>query len=362
MKLENYNKIDQNLILKRQNYLEQKNFIALGQSLLESKATDRILGAEINSVAHLISENIVDEVDQLHFLVSDTQDGRDTGEVLKYYYKRIYPKEVAVDFHVIEGLDDRNPKLFKNKGLRNLIKKISYFAKNYSTETLLINATGGYKAQILFAGVLGQSLGIPVYYLFETFREIIQLPPQPISLDSDFWVKHQDMFFSLSNNMMELGKDIESSFWYPQHDSKFDILIDAEEIDGKTLLSLSTTGEIFHQTFFYRYQNRYRSEPDLDVAIEKKKPSFGHDHHMPHGIQKYLEALTEEIPFIIQCRTDNLKNKTFPNRFSLRPHNNDLEIIGCYSSEFSCEFIVFTTAKTIEQKEKAVLLLNNHVK
>ena len=56
--------------------------------------------------------------------------------------------------------------------------------------TIAINATGGYKAQISFAGMIGQALGIPVYYLFEKFSKVIKLPPQPVALDLSLWLEN----------------------------------------------------------------------------------------------------------------------------------------------------------------------------
>ncbi|MEA2059529.1 MAG: hypothetical protein U9P10_03190 [Thermodesulfobacteriota bacterium] len=75
---------------------------------------------------------------------------------------------------------------------------IGEIVRAYGSEQILINATGGYKAQISFAGMIGQALDIPVCYMFERFAEVIELPPQPVSLDLGFWIENAGKHKGLS--------------------------------------------------------------------------------------------------------------------------------------------------------------------
>ncbi|RDE23748.1 hypothetical protein DV713_15980 [Parageobacillus thermoglucosidasius] len=68
-------------------------------------------------------------------------------------------------------------------------------------EECVINATGGYKAQISFAGLIGQVLKIPVYYLFEGFASVISLPEMPVFFDYKIWLKR----FQLFRDLYQLG-------------------------------------------------------------------------------------------------------------------------------------------------------------
>ena len=65
---------------------------------------------------------------------------------------------------------------------------------------MAIDTTGGYKAQIAVAVVLGQALGIPVFYKHEKFSETIAFPPLPISLDYSLLGPHADLL-----NLFERG-------------------------------------------------------------------------------------------------------------------------------------------------------------
>src|SRR3990172_3235116 len=161
---------------------DSRNGKGLSVELNRMPSTDRLCGAEINSIHSIIEKGLLQQRTALIFLVSDTEDGRFIGEVLKKYYEssRNPHRFERVEARGIEGLTDRDVFRFRNQGLKNLVKRISEVVKTpEDSKRILINATGGYKAQISFAGMIGQALDIPVCYMYEGFSEVIQLPPQP---------------------------------------------------------------------------------------------------------------------------------------------------------------------------------------
>ncbi len=106
-----------------------------------------------------------------------------------YFKQRSDLKLRNVEFKAVEQLQDQRPKDFKVHGLRNLVRAIgSYIQRFGGADQIAIDATGGYKAQIAIALLIGQALNIPVYYKHERFPEIIDFPPMPISLISTFSV------------------------------------------------------------------------------------------------------------------------------------------------------------------------------
>lgn len=340
-------------------YLNNKNYIGFAKSLLKEDDDNEILGAEICSIHHIMKSEKITALDNIIFLVSDTEDGRATGEVLcRYYNDSRYNisgrKDFAV-YEVIDKLNDYEPAAFKNIGLRNLVKKISDRVMIHGKDKIIINATGGYKAQILFAGVVGQSLGIPVYYLFEKFNEIIELPPQPISFDPEFWLDNQDVFFALEKSGY-VGSDFDEK-WFNNKDPRFESLLTIEIENNRIFLMLSPTGEIFHQMFLLKYHQNNSSLPKQ--TGRKEKPHIG-DHHMPRGIYDYLEKLTGYFPFIVKCSTISLNKGTATNLFTLKSHNNRKEIIGSYTNEYTVNFIIQTTSKDTDEMTKAVIHMNEN--
>ena len=65
---------------------EEKNWNQLALLLLGQEYSARICGAEINSITSICNKNLLTSKIRLIFLVSDTEDGKNTGQVLKLYY------------------------------------------------------------------------------------------------------------------------------------------------------------------------------------------------------------------------------------------------------------------------------------
>src|SRR5439155_4048736 len=98
----------------------------------------------------------------------------------------------------VPDLQDRDPRLFRTRGLRNLAREICAVIRQRSAVACAIDATGGYKAQIAIAVLLGQALGVPVYYKHEHFSEIIAFPPLPVAFDFTVWMRASGLLFGLA--------------------------------------------------------------------------------------------------------------------------------------------------------------------
>lgn len=279
--------------------LESKE--ALTWMLEQDPENERTLGAEINSIASLIKLGILNQRRNLILLVSDTPGGEMVGKVLKEYFE-LHP-EVGfekVEVRTVEDLDDSRINDFKSKGLRNLVRELGRCIKEYQNR-LVINATGGFKAQIAFALALGQAVGIPVYYRFEKFPKIIELPPLPLSLDIKLWEENMDLF-SLLYMFGEVEEDeIEEMTGesFAQLDPKIKMLLDRDHIDGKNYISLNPMGEVFVNAMEISIDLSDIELKESDVPIEKRfiyrKPE-----HSEQFIAKY-KAFIEKIysqPFV----------------------------------------------------------------
>ena len=299
--------------------------------------TERLCGAEINSVADLANQSGV-EKGRLHLLVSETSDGEDIGAVLEEYFKQ---DGWVADVRRVGDLRDDDPGAFRTRGLRNLAKTIGELARESGTEFCAINATGGYKAQIAIAVLMGQALSIPVYYKHERFDTIIPFPPMPVSLDFSLWERASGMFTVLSKP----GAFEPSQRFREDWDERFEPLVNRETIDGVDLLELSATGQIFHETFRTRFQ-KYRNNrlPRAAEPGEKKVPRLG-DHSYGQArepIVRYLQRLGAERPYIRFCHS-KYWNPDLAESCRFRLDGGDVE--GVYSNGSWCvKFRVVTTA------------------
>ncbi|NJM71971.1 MAG: putative CRISPR-associated protein [Scytonema sp. RU_4_4] len=304
---------------------EEKNWQKLTLLLLDKVNTHRICGAEINSIARICEKGFLSSFERLIFLVSDTEDGKQAGEILKLYYNNsrnpLQFKNVMC--HVLQGLRDDDVKSFKQEGLKSLVREISTEARKFSSEQIAINATGGYKAQISFAGMIGQALGIPVYYLFEKFSEVIELPPQPVALDLGFWLNHYPLFEFLETEQTVPKSEIEEILSETITKSEINQLLDGdyirslivqELIDDIPYITLSEMGVLFNERSrleFAKQETTLLSLIPQDTSEAKKKEINLRDDHGKDELQAFAEKICRSsyVKKVINSLPFNSKQK-----------------------------------------------------
>ncbi len=262
--------------------------------------TDRLCGAEINSLASLVAKGYAAADANLVFCYSDTADGQAIGQILEVYFRRA--GHSSVQARTITDLQDRDARLFRTRGLRNLAREVCKVIRDYGAASCAINATGGYKAQIAIAVLMGQALGVPVYYKHELFDEIISFPPMPVAFDFEAWMRLSGLLLVLQADLQpaDLVED------YPDDAETLESLVDRETVDGVDYLELSPTGQIFHETFRERFRTtRDQVLPPPVPTGQKKPPHFEDSGHMHavRGLKAFLEAVTAGVPQVVRCTT-----------------------------------------------------------
>ena len=262
--------------------------------------TDRLCGAEINSLASLVAKGYAAADANLVFCHSDTADGQAIGRILEVYFRRA--GHSSVQARTITDLQDRDPRLFRTRGLRNLAREVCKVIRDYGAASCAINATGGYKAQIAIAVLMGQALGVPVYYKHELFDEIIAFPPMPVAFDFEAWMRLSGLLLVLQADLQpaDLVED------YPDDAETLESLVDRETVDGVDYLELSPTGQIFHETFRERFRTtRDQVLPPAVPTGQKQPPHFEDSGHMHavRGLKAFLEAVTAGVPQVVRCST-----------------------------------------------------------
>jgi len=268
----------------------------LAAELLKVEATQRVCGAEINAIEEIRKKKWL-SLEKLYFLVSDTPLGENTGILLTEYFKQrsdLKLKKDEIAYKKIDKLQDKVPKDFKTHGLRNLVRAIGeYLQRMGGTENVAIDATGGYKAQIAIAVVIGQALNIPVYYKHERFSEIIDFPPMPVTLDYEILAEHADILTDFERGEIfsatELGKVSE----------RLHVFLNEVEIDDELFYELNAIGQVYLTGFRLRYQQRV----ELSKAEKRKKPTFGNDHHYPKDFKDFVNKVWRENEWIITTQS-----------------------------------------------------------
>ncbi len=325
----------------------------LARALAALDPQDRLLGAEINSIDSIITKGILGRPLNLYLLVSDTEDGQATGELLKLYYlDAVNPRRFEqAHWQTLAGLTDASHERFRREGLRSLVTAVAKIARTWGPEQVVINATGGYKAQISFAGLIGQALDIPVCYLFERFSEVITLPPQPVSLDLGFWLAHAPRFYLLAADQGD-PEDYEAL------DPRFAILVETVEVEGEKLAGLTAMGQLFHETFRHRFglQRAQLLPPDSGLPSAAKKITYESGlGPRPPGLETWFARLLE-VPYVTRINTFKyIPDLARPSYFRPSAKGKVDRLEGGFSDgSATTKFTVFITAATEAQRDAAL--------
>jgi len=310
---------------------------------------DRRCGAEINSINSMLQKGYIKDPSAIYFLVSDTKDGQFFGDLVRIFLSSKFKNAECLK---VEGLIDTDFKKFKNHGLKSLVRSISNLVRKEKTlgRDVVINSTGGFKAQISFAGLIGQVLHVPVYYQFEAFNEVIELPPMPVFFDYHLWLKYFGLFDELEKELQ-----IEEDKSYMPLDQRIYPLLDIEEIDGKEYWAISPMGQLFYEGFIEDFAITVKNflPPEIPLNEKWKKPNFEDENEGRHkGLKEYLYAILE-LPYVKGIYTHYFNPAlSRANRFRKSSKGKINQIEGWYTfREALTKFDIITTATTEEQRQ-----------
>lgn len=309
----------------------------------------RTCGAEINTIEHIRRQKGV-ALRRLVFLVSDTGAGRDTGEVLRRYFEAREDLALeAVEVAVIEDLQDEKPWDFKQHGLRNLVRVMGRYIRAHGAGQVAIDATGGYKAQIAIAVLVGQALGVPVFYKHERFNDLIDFPPMPVAFDYALLGAHAGLLAAL-----EAGDTLSDDKTGPIP-PRLRVLLSDVRVDGQTLYELSPIGQLFLET----YRARHPKPASLPPAADRRPPRFRDDHY-PAGFKAFVEKVWREHDWIRSAHSLPYdKQKGIPGiGFFVRETPEGPELVGTYRRDFGARFRLLVPDASPETLTHAARLLN----
>ncbi len=191
--------------------------------------------AETNSLSRILEKG-----DRIIFLHSQTDEGKRCAEALVRHYNHNGYETRVIEVPDLTYSESR----FKMRGLRSLVATLIdqiRWEKKQGRE-VLINATGGFKAEIAYATLVGLLFDVPVYYIHEAFRDIIEMPPTPINWDYSLLASYEDFFEWINADLRSTAEVDKRLRGLPE---EVRLLLTEEE--GFTMLS--PAGEAFYEAY-----------------------------------------------------------------------------------------------------------------
>jgi putative CRISPR-associated protein (TIGR02619 family) len=184
----------------------------------------------------------------------------------------------------VDGLNYSDGQKF-NRGLRQLARVVGEEIKRGQTSgTVELAATGGFKAEIAIANLVGAVSDTPVHYIYEQFTSLITIAPIPVMLRAD-WIgsgagrKLLEAFES-ANDVIPIST-IDSLL---KQDERLLSLVEIDE--GHAALNL--LGEIALRLIETPHET-WPTPTDESPSTKKRLDSA--DHHRPRGWEQIVDTI-----------------------------------------------------------------------
>jgi putative CRISPR-associated protein (TIGR02619 family) len=212
--------------------------------------------AETNALSRLLRDG-----DQIVFLHSHTDEGRRCAEALRRHYERQGYRAELVEIPDLSYTESR----FKLRGLRALVAALAGRIERERAQgrDVLINATGGFKAEIAYATLVGLLFDVPVYYIHERFDELIEMPAAPLAWDYAVLAEWEEFFDWID---AEPRATAEVDRRWPGLPQEVRVLL-TDEADGCTYLS--PAGEAFVRAYWYALERSAGVALYLSAAAQR---------------------------------------------------------------------------------------------
>ncbi|MEN3183593.1 MAG: putative CRISPR-associated protein [Atribacterota bacterium] len=277
------------------------------------KMTDpKKASAETHALRHIMRED-----DALVFLHSETEDGALCAQALAVYYE---DKGHEVRTVLVKDLSYRETD-FRLRGLRSLVGKLFACIREEKQKgrEVLINATGGFKAEGAYATLVGLLCNIPVYYIHEIFQEIIPMPPLPIDWDYSYIAEHEEILEFLSQ---DLRTRFEFREQFPKIPKEIHTLLEEEE----NYVFLSPAGE----ALFQAYRTKLEQAPRIPVYFSKRALEWYEkaDTTIRENVRRILRKL-----LLPEVRRNGAKKLKDPRCFVYPQGHRDERVFFCEEDE-----------------------------
>jgi len=278
---------------------------------------------------------------------SNTEDGEFCAKrlVTLATSKGIQAKSVCVD-----SLNHSEGKTF-NRGLRQLARVIGEeIRKGQMTGGVEIAATGGFKAEIAIANLVGAVSDTPVHYIYQEFSSIVTIAPIPVALRSD-WIGDGAGLkllkaFESSSDLISISK-IENLL---KQDERLLTLL---EIDGDCV-GLNLLGELALRIL---EAPRQSWPPVSEIAPGDKCRLESAAHHRPRGWEQIVDTIAR-CQYVSSIRYDGSVAGG-----QLKEANDNLhDLIHRIDGSPELVLRISTTATTLEQRRLVKQLILKELK
>lgn len=248
--------------------------------------------AETNSLLKIAKPD-----EEIVLLYTNTPEGKKCAFEVQRYLQSQKWSQVRLRMLPIEN----NEAQFESHGLRELVNiLVDEISKGQrENKEVIINATGGFKAEIAYTTMVGMIFEVPIKYIYQHFQKPITFPALPVSWNIDLLLEHND-FFKWLDEEPRKQLEVEQRLRAITEQERERILAMLLPPDSEEYIYLSPAGEILWKRVNQQREiGELLAEPSASKVAEKDKISNSLDevkHHYPKGTLKFAQKVAQFAP------------------------------------------------------------------
>jgi putative CRISPR-associated protein (TIGR02619 family) len=207
---------------------------------------------------------------------------------------------------------EQNEAQFERKGLRNLVDTIIDEINKAQRERheVIINATGGFKAEIAYTTMVGMIFQVPVKYIYQDFEKPITFPVLPITWNLDLLIEY-DRFFGWLDEEPRTQSEVEQRLKAVSSDDRGRIQQLLSPPDSEQYIYLSPAGDILWKRLRQVREVVVEEPPPSERKASEKLSTSLQDkkHHFPRGTKEFAERVAA-LPAVEEIIGGNFENTT----------------------------------------------------
>jgi putative CRISPR-associated protein (TIGR02619 family) len=207
---------------------------------------------------------------------------------------------------------EQNEAQFERQGLRHLVDTLigEITKAQQQRREVIINATGGFKAEIAYTTMVGMIFQVPVKYIYQDFQQPITFPALPVTWNIDLLLEY-DHFFEWIDTEPRPQFEVEQRLKaIPDRDRVIQLLLPP---DPTGIIYLSPAGDILWQRVSQQRKltATIADPPDSEVPTTEKlsRSLKGKKHHFPQGTKEFAEKVAN-LPAVEEIISSHFENTT----------------------------------------------------
>lgn len=256
--------------------------------------------AETNSLLKFLHRG-----DEIVFLHTEDERAKLCAEVLMDFLKKEYDVRL-VPLNLKGRREDLETHLIRNF-VDVLISEIEKARRQ--RQEVVINATAGFKAEVVYSTLVGMIYSVPIKYIYEEFKELITLKPLPIVWNVNLILEYEQFFEWLDQEPRKLTEVGQRIAPYSFDEPPFDAFLTQPDADGYVFLS--PVGNVLWRHFRQELESAELIDFPAQVEISPKEKIAeslkDKRHHYPAKTDKACQKIAE-LPYVRQIFSGHFEN------------------------------------------------------